>query len=65
MTITTFVGQNIGAGKTDRVKRGIFTAWVMCSVIILGGSILMNLEGGALVQLFTDDAAVIVNGRQS
>ena len=30
MTITTFVGQNIGAKKTERVKRGIFTAWLMC-----------------------------------
>ena len=62
MTITTFVGQNIGAGKTDRVKRGIFTAWMMCSVLIFGGSILMNREGGFLVQLFTNDAEVIANG---
>ncbi len=27
MTITTFVGQNIGARKTERVKQGIFIAW--------------------------------------
>lgn len=62
MTITTFVGQNIGAKKTGRVKRGIFTAWLMCSVIILAGSVLMNREGAMLVRLFTDDEAVIANG---
>ena len=62
MTITTFVGQNIGAKKTERVKRGIFTAWLMCSVIILAGSVLMNREGAMLVRLFTDDEAVIANG---
>lgn len=62
MTITTFVGQNIGAGKKERVKRGVFTAWLMCSVIILFGSILMNREGAVLVRLFTDDEAVVKNG---
>lgn len=62
MTITTFVGQNIGAGKKERVNRGIFTAWILCSVFILIGSLLMNREGGALVQLFTDDAEVVANG---
>lgn len=62
MTITTFVGQNIGAGKKERVKRGIFTAWLMCSVLILIGSILMNREGAVLVRLFTDDADVVENG---
>ena len=62
MTITTFVGQNIGAKKTERVKRGIFTAWLMCFVIILAGSVLMNREGAMLVRLFTDDEAVIANG---
>lgn len=62
MTITTFVGQNIGARKTERVKQGIFIAWVMCSTIILAGSVWMNREGALLVSLFTDDAAVITNG---
>ena len=62
MTITTFVGQNIGARKTERVKQGIFIAWVMCSAIILAGSVWMNREGALLVSLFTDDAAVITNG---
>lgn len=62
MTITTFVGQNIGAGKKERVKRGILTAWILCSVCILLGSVLMNREGQALVQLFTDDEAVVANG---
>ena len=62
MTITTFVGQNIGARKTERVKRGIFIAWLMCSVIIVAGSVWMNREGALLVSLFTDDAAVVANG---
>ena len=39
MAITTFVGQNIGARKYKRVKKGIFAAWVMSSLIILAGSV--------------------------
>lgn len=62
MTITTFVGQNIGAGKPERVKKGMLTAWIMCSVLIVGGCFLMNRGGAALVSLFTNDEEVIANG---
>lgn len=62
MTITTFVGQNIGAGKLERVKKGMLTAWIMCSVLIVGGCFLMNRGGAALVSLFTNDEEVIANG---
>ncbi len=35
--LATFVGQNIGAGKKDRVKSGLFTAlrmqWVLCIIV--------------------------------
>lgn len=62
MTITTFVGQNVGARKPKRVKRGILTAWLMCSAIILVGCFAMNQEGAALIGIFTSDAEVIANG---
>lgn len=62
MTITTFVGQNVGARKPKRVKRGILAAWLMSSVMILAGCFAMNLEGAALIGIFTEDAAVIANG---
>ena len=54
MTITTFVGQNIGAKEYKRVKKGIFTSWLMCSGIILVGSVIIGI--------FTEDAAVISVG---
>lgn len=64
MTITTFVGQNIGAGHFKRVKRGIFTSWLMCTIIIAIGTIFVNLEAETLIKIFTDDSAVITNGAQ-
>ena len=62
MTITTFVGQNIGARKPERVKRGIFGAWAMCSVVIFAGCIVMFTKGGALIGFFTADADVVNAG---
>ena len=62
MTITTFVGQNIGARRSNRVKKGIFSAWLMCSSVILVGCFVMNLKGEDLVRFFTSDEAVIANG---
>lgn len=63
MTITTFVGQNIGARQFKRVRRGIWTAWMMSSVIIVAGCVVMNLKGALLVGVFTKDADVIFTGQ--
>ena len=62
MAITTFVGQNIGARKYKRVKKGIFAAWVMSSLIILAGSVGMYFGAPLLISVFTNDPQVIANG---
>ena len=60
--MTTFVGQNIGAKEYKRVKKGIFTSWLMCSGIILVGSVIMFLKAPSIIGIFTEDAAVISVG---
>ena len=62
MAITTFVGQNIGAKQYRRVKKGIWAAWVMSSLVILVGSVSMYFFAPYLIGVFTDDAQVIANG---
>lgn len=62
MAITTFVGQNIGAKKYKRVKRGIMAAWLMSSLIILAGAVCMFLGAPFMIGIFTKDQAVITTG---
>lgn len=59
MAITTFVGQNIGARRFRRVKKGIFAAWLMSSMIILAGSVGMYFGAPLLISVFTNDTQVI------
>lgn len=60
--ITTFTGQNIGAGKVERVKRGHRAAMLMNLGISGATSLLMVVAGPALVGIFTTDVAVIEAG---
>lgn len=64
LAVSTYVGQNIGAGRTERVKKGINCAViiVLCSSITLGGTVL--LTGRHLLHLFTTDEAVVEFGLQ-
>lgn len=62
MAITTFVGQNIGARQYKRVKKGIWAAWLMSTVVIVVGSVCMYFFAHFLISVFTDDAEVIANG---
>ena len=62
MAITTFVGQNIGAKQYDRVKKGVFTAWLMSSGVILVCSICIFSAAPFLISIFTKDAEVIAIG---
>lgn len=59
VSVTTFVGQNWGAGKVDRVKTSIRTGMVveLLSTLIMSGVIL--LTGQHLIRLFTQDEDVI------
>jgi putative efflux protein, MATE family len=62
ISITTFAGQNFGAGKYDRIRKSVrvclgmaaFTS-ILLSVIVLGG-------GRLFFRLFTDDANVVAIG---
>ena len=57
--LATFVGQNIGAGKIDRVKKGLHRTLLMSSATAVGITILIILFKNPLMSLFTHDQAVI------
>ena len=57
--LSTFVGQNIGAGKIDRVKRGLSRTMLMASAVAIGITLLVILFKFPLMRLFTTDEGVI------
>ncbi|MCD4710164.1 MAG: MATE family efflux transporter, partial [Bacteroidales bacterium] len=57
--LATFVGQNIGAGKIERVKKGLTRTMLMSSVTALMISILLIIFKYPLMSLFTYDQGVI------
>ncbi|HSV55897.1 MAG TPA: MATE family efflux transporter, partial [Magnetospirillaceae bacterium] len=59
MAVSTFVGQNLGAGKPERVRKGHSSALIMGLAISLVMGAVMILAGSHLVRLFTPDAQVI------
>ena len=63
MAATTFVGQNFGAGKIDRVKKGTFVTLGMCIVYTILTGILLLAVPGPHHALFTGDEMVIAYGK--
>lgn len=58
----TYSGQNIGAGRLDRVKKGTHAGLLIglsCSIML---TTCLLLFGGSLMRLFTDTAAVVDMG---
>ncbi len=62
--LSTFVGQNLGARKTERVQRGLISTLVMSSIVSVSVTILVIGLKNFLMGLFTDDAAVIGIGSE-
>lgn len=62
ISVTTFVGQNYGAGKMERVHRGVRTCMAMTVVASLGMSVLIYRFGVYGYELFTTDQDVITIG---
>ena len=62
MAITTFVGQNIGAGEIERTKKGIRFGMVstIVSCVLIGGAIIIFAE--PLLSLFDKHPQVITFG---
>jgi Na+-driven multidrug efflux pump len=61
--ISTFVGQNIGANKYERIGRGLNATLLMTSVISVLVSLLALLFAEPLMYLFTNDAEVVEIGK--
>ena len=55
----SFTSQNLGAGKLKRVKRGIFTAMGILSVLSLALGSLVYIFSDALCSIMTSDSTVI------
>lgn len=62
MAVSTFVGQNMGAKKIDRVKRGFIAGLLISGAISVAISLIMLLFRFPLVGFFTKDAEVITVG---
>ena len=60
--LSTFVGQNIGAGRIDRVKKGLSRTMLMASATAIGITLLIIVFKFPLMRLFTVDENVIKIG---
>ena len=62
MAISTFVGQNLGAGKPDRVRKGYISTLAVSLAISVVMTMAMVLFKYELIGLFTNDSEVIRYG---
>lgn len=62
--ISTFVGQNIGANKTQRIRKGLRSTIKMSGIVTIVTTILIIIFGHLLMNLFTKDPEVIRLGDQ-
>ncbi|NLW59240.1 MAG: MATE family efflux transporter [Firmicutes bacterium] len=60
--LSSFVGQNLGAGKPERVKRGYLSTLGMAIAIALATTLTVALFGPELIALFNTDPEVIAIG---
>ena len=63
MTCTTFIGQNKGAGKPDRMNSGMRWSLGIALTVSVSLTFLVNLAAIPLIRLFTSDPEVIHYGR--
>jgi putative MATE family efflux protein len=63
IALSTFVGQNMGANKPERVKTGLRATFFMTSAVTLTISAIILFFARGLMRLFTNDEVVIELGR--
>ncbi len=62
MALSTFVGQNIGANKIERVRKGLISTFIMTSAISLMVTLVAWMFGKTILGFFTNDTEVIEIG---
>lgn len=62
ISVTTFAGQNFGAGKYDRMRKGTRVGLLMALGSTVGLSLCILLFMGPLLRFFTADEAVVLLG---
>ena len=62
IALTTFVGQNYGAGKYDRVRKGMKDTMIMATITTIGICSVLFIGAEFLFSLFTTDKNVIEIG---
>lgn len=60
MAMATFAGQNLGAGKIDRVKQGVKQTFFVTVGYSIFGGIALSVFGEFFVRLFVSDASGVV-----
>ncbi len=64
ISITTFVGQNYGAGKYDRVRKGAKVCLLMAILVAIGLSVILYFTGPYIYWMFTADSMVLEKGME-
>ncbi len=62
LALTTFVGQNLGANRPERIKSGLRATLLMSTAVSLSASLVAWLFGRQLMAFFTNDLVVIEIG---
>jgi putative MATE family efflux protein len=64
ISVTTFVGQNFGAGKYDRVRKGVKVCLRIAMSVAIVMSTILYFGGSYFFVLFTKDTLVIEKGME-
>ena len=65
MALSTYAGQNMGAGNTKRIRIGFRDSLLAMAALAGGMTLIMQLFGESLVSLFVSEADVIALGGQA
>ncbi len=64
MALSVFVGQNLGAGKIERIRAGLRAAILIGSIMSIATTMAVWLWGDSIMKIFTNDPNVISVGKE-
>ena len=65
MALSTYTSQNMGAGKTSRIRTGFRDSMLAIAALAGAMTLIMQLTGGSFVSLFVKEKDVIALGSQA